>query len=72
MPLDYSTYTCTMQENAGNAELLNAAGERVNAIYASRCFLEWYCPGMGYTWRWMNGDPDAPPEPEEPPAEPTP
>ena len=53
--------TCTGFEAAGDAELLDAGGVVVNAIYASRCFLDWYCPQIGFTWRWRDGiDPDDP------------
>ncbi|NYE62183.1 hypothetical protein FHW58_003398 [Duganella sp. 1224] len=62
-------YTCTGQENAGDAELFDAQGEHFTTIFASRCFADWYCASNGWTWRWRNGvDPDDPttwPAPQE-------
>lgn len=75
--INYPPYPCWGGENPGIAVLTDASGNYVNAIYASRCFLDWYCPPNNLTWEWRDGiDPDDPstwppePEPTEPPQEP--
>jgi hypothetical protein len=70
--MEFSPYTCSGLEAHSAVELLDAAGNFINAIESSRCFADWYCAGMGYTWRWRNGvgpdDPTTwPVEPEEQP-----
>lgn len=69
-------YTCTGTENPGNAELFDADGNYLTAIYASRCYADWWTRTNGWTWRWRDGvDPDDPTTwpgyepPEEPPTD---
>lgn len=68
-------YTCTGQEAPGNAAFYGPNGNLVTVLWASRCFSDYYCQIMGYTWNWYDGiDPDDPTTwpGYEPPAEPTP
>ena len=77
-PPQLPPYPCAGTEAAGSVELINPDGTVSNAILASRCFADWFCSFMPYTWRWRDGiDPDdpttwplSPPEPTEPPQEP--
>lgn len=68
---DFPPYNCTGSEAQGDAYVYNADGEQVNVVQGSRCFLDWYCPAMGFTWEWRFGiDPDDPTTWPQPPEDP--